>query len=68
MFVNAGAHFVVLDFVNVDDTGGDLLPMADQVRRAVAWVYKNAKSFGGDPNRLYLSPAIRPARISPAAS
>jgi arylformamidase len=29
--------------------------MADQVRRAVAWVYKNATSFGGDPNRLYLA-------------
>ena len=25
------------------------------VRRAVGWVYQNAKSFGGDPNRLYLS-------------
>ena len=31
------------------------MTMADQVRRAVAWVYKNATSFGGDPNRLYLS-------------
>jgi arylformamidase len=29
--------------------------MADQVRRGVAWVYKNAKSFGGDPDRLYVS-------------
>ena len=29
--------------------------MADQVRRAVAWVYRNAKSFGGDPDRLYVS-------------
>jgi arylformamidase len=29
--------------------------MADQVRRGVAWVYKNAKSFGGDPNRIYVS-------------
>jgi arylformamidase len=39
----------------VDDAGGSLMPMADQVRRAVAWVYKNAASFGADPNRLYLS-------------
>jgi len=28
--------------------------MADQVRRAVAWVYKNAARFGGDQNRLYV--------------
>ena len=31
------------------------MTMADQVRRAVAWVYKNAAGFGGNPNRLYLS-------------
>jgi arylformamidase len=54
-FVNAGAHFVVLDFTNVDDAGGSLFPMVEQVRRAVAWVYRNAASFGGDPGRLYLS-------------
>jgi arylformamidase len=28
--------------------------MADQVRRAVAWVYKNAKTFDGDANRLFI--------------
>ena len=55
MFVNAGAHFIALDFDGVENTKGDLLPMADQVRRAVAWVYKNAKSFGGDPERIYVS-------------
>ena len=55
LFVHAGAHFVTLDFVNVTETGGDLMPMADQVRRAVAWIYKNAASFGGDPARIYIS-------------
>ena len=35
--------------------GGNLMPMAEQVRRAIAWVYKNAASFGGDPNRIYVS-------------
>jgi arylformamidase len=54
-FVTAGAHYVILDFTNVDDAGGSLFPMVEQVRRAVGWVYKNAKSFGGDPSRLYLS-------------
>ena len=51
-FVTAGAHYVILDFTNVDDAGGSLFPMIEQVLRAVGWVYKNAKSFGGDPNRL----------------
>jgi arylformamidase len=54
-FVHAGAHFLVIDFNNVVETKGDLMPMADQVRRAIAWVYKNAASFGGDAKRLYLS-------------
>ena len=54
-YVRAGAHWIALDFDGVEGTKGDLLPMADQVRRGVAWVYKNAKSFGGDPNRIYVS-------------
>jgi len=29
--------------------------MAEQVRCAVAWVYRNAQSFGGDPHRIYVS-------------
>ena len=55
LYVNAGAHYAVLDFINVDQAGGDLMPMAEQVRRAIAWVGKNAASFGGDPNRIYVS-------------
>jgi arylformamidase len=53
-FVNAGAHHVVLDFINVIEAAGDLTSMAEQVRRGVAWVYRNAQSFGGDPERLYV--------------
>jgi arylformamidase len=55
MFVTAGGHYIALDFISVTNAGGSLTPMAEQVRRAIAWVYKNAASFGGDPNRLYLS-------------
>ena len=55
VFVAAGAHFVVPDFAAVQDAGGSLMTMADQVRRAIAWVYKNSASFGGDPERLYIS-------------
>ncbi len=54
-FVRAGAHFVVLDFINVLESGGDLMPMAEQVRRGIAWVAKNAASFGGDPARVYVT-------------
>ena len=54
MYLAAGANFVIPDFVAVQDAGGSLMTMAQQVRRAVAWVYKNAASFGGDPKRLYL--------------
>lgn len=55
MFVHAGAHYVALDFDNAPDCDGNLLVMADQVRRALAWVYRNAASFGGDPGQLYVS-------------
>ena len=55
MFVRAGAHYVAIDFNNVTETGGDLAPMADQVRRAIAWVCRNCASFGGDPARVYVS-------------
>ena len=54
LFVNAGAHYVVPDFNAVQDVGGSLAPMADQVRRAVAWVHANANRFGGDRNRIFL--------------
>ena len=53
-FVHAGGSFVVLDFINVDDAGGSLFPMVEQVRRAIGWVYRNADKFGGDREQLYL--------------
>jgi len=55
LFVHAGAHYVVPDFINVLEAGGNLMAMAEQVRRAVAWVYRNAQSFGGDASRIYVS-------------
>jgi arylformamidase len=53
-FINAGVHYVVPDFTWVQDAGGSLFPMAEQVRRAIAWVYRNAAGFGGDRDRLYV--------------
>jgi arylformamidase len=54
-FFHAGAHVVVPDFINIDAAGGSLMPMAEQVRRAIAWVYRNAEKFSGDRQRLYLA-------------
>jgi arylformamidase len=53
--VRAGAHAVIIDFINVDQAGGDLVPMYEQVSRAVAWTWRNAGKFGGDPERFYIS-------------
>jgi len=53
--LRAGAHSVILDFIKVDQAGGDLFPMYEQVRRALAWVWRNAESFGGDRDRIYVS-------------
>lgn len=55
MFLDAGAHFIALDFNNVLETNGNLGTLADQVRRGVAWVYRNAAAFGGDHCRIYVS-------------
>jgi len=52
--VRAGAHFVVLDFINAIESGGDLMAMISQVRRGIAWTARNAASFGGDPSRIYV--------------
>jgi arylformamidase len=53
--VHAGGHAVIIDFINVEQAGGDLFPMYEQVRRALAWIWRNAESFGGDRERFYIS-------------
>lgn len=55
LFHHAGAVYVVPDFTLVQDAADSLRSMAEQVRRSIAWVYKNAKEIGGDVNRLYIS-------------
>jgi arylformamidase len=55
MLMHAGSHYVVPDFISVDESNGELAPMVEQVRRSIAWTVRNAASFGGDPTRVYLS-------------
>jgi arylformamidase len=52
-YVKAGTNFIVLDFTTVRETDGDIFPMVEQVRRAIAWLYRNAASFGGNANEIY---------------
>lgn len=54
LFVNAGVTFIALDFIAVGAANGDLAVMAEQVRRGIAWAYKNAASYGGDASRFYV--------------
>lgn len=55
MFVRAGAHHAVPDFARAQDHGGDIAPLVDQALRAIAWVHRNARSFGGDPDRIFVA-------------
>jgi arylformamidase len=55
LFHHAGAVYVVPDFTLVQDAADSLRSMAEQVRRSIAWVYKNATEIGGDGNRIYIS-------------
>ena len=53
VFVPAGVIYIALDFANLPKV--PLPDMVDQIGRAVAWTYKHAKGFGGDPERIFLS-------------
>lgn len=68
MHVRAGAHFAAVDFNNVLETGGDLLPMAEQVRRAIAWVWQGAEKLGGTRDRIYVSGTSSGAHLAGVAA
>jgi arylformamidase len=54
-FVKAGAHYVIPDFAGVETMDGRLPPILEQIKRAVAWVYRSAERFGGDRNRIHVT-------------
>jgi arylformamidase len=68
MHVRAGAHFAAVDFNNVLETDGDLLPMAEQVRQAIAWVCRNAEKIGGATDRIYVSGTSSGAHLGGVAA
>lgn len=52
-FHRVGANFVAINFALVPDVM--LEEQIRQCRAAIAWVYRNAASFGGDADRLFVS-------------
>jgi arylformamidase len=52
-FVRAGAHFAALDFAAVPAVS--LADLVDQVRRAVAFAYRNAERLGVVRERIHLA-------------
>jgi arylformamidase len=67
MFLAAGAHYVVPDFAWVQDVGGSLLVLADQVRRAIACVYDDAAHLGIDRNQIYIGGQSSGAHLAAVA-
>jgi arylformamidase len=52
-FIKANAIFIAINFTNIPP---NTIPgMAKQCREAIKWVWKNARSLGGNPNKLYVS-------------
>jgi len=67
-FMRAGAHYAALDFNNVLETLGDLMPMAEQVRRGIAWVCRNAERLGADARRVYVAGTSSGAHLAGVAA
>jgi arylformamidase len=65
--VNAGAHAFILDFISVDQAGGSLMPMYQQVSAALAFIWNNADRFGGDRDCFYVSAASSGAHLAGCA-
>lgn len=54
-FVNSGAAVALVDFSPVEEAPEGLSTLVRQVAGAVAWTYRNAPRFGGDPGRIHVS-------------
>ena len=52
-FVGSGASFVALNYALAPSVGLD--EIVRQCRAAIAWLYRNARRLGGDPERIFVS-------------
>lgn len=53
-FLNEGAMVVMPNFIGVVEAGGDLMAVAEQVRNATDYTWRNAAALGGDPQRFHI--------------
>lgn len=67
-FLRAGARVIIPDFDAVQDRGGDLRVLADQVRRALAAVVSQAQAWGLDPARIHLAGHSSGAHLAAVAA
>jgi arylformamidase len=65
-FARAGAHYVALDFAQLSIVALD--QMVDQVRSAVAWLYRHADQLGADRNRIFVSGHSSGAHLAAAVA
>ena len=68
VLVRAGAHYAAIDFDNVAEAEGSLFPMADQVRRAIAWTFVNISTYGGNPERIHVCATSSGAHLAGVAA
>jgi arylformamidase len=66
-FVVAGSHYVVPDFANVQDVGGDLNVLVGQIRNVIVWTFHEIRRFGGNPDQIYLIGHSSGAHLATAA-
>jgi arylformamidase len=65
-FVRAGAHYVALDFALLPSVALD--QMVDQVRSALAWLYRYSDQIGGDRDRIFVSGHSSGAHLAAAVA
>lgn len=53
-FVRAGAHCAFVQFSGVEEAGGNLTTLAEQVRKSIAWIYRNSAALGIDSSRIFV--------------
>ena len=54
LFTQAGIHYALLEFVDVERAGGALTAMAGQICNGIAWIRDHAEQLGADAQRIFV--------------